>query len=154
MGASHQWGPVEQVSFSGTVTFLAHSVKHKQRLELHKALQFLGDVFQSQGDQETAHSLFVAALDGFIKMDVHRSRAECMVRLGDISKLNGDELNTVELWETARPLFERSSQRKQLAELNSKLASLRYNRSQEVQQDRLCATTCTICTDSASRKVV
>jgi tetratricopeptide (TPR) repeat protein len=115
---------VDRVSFSGVVTFLAHSVKHKQKLELHKALQFLGDVFQAQGDQETAISLFTVALDGFTQMDVHRSRAECMVRLGDILNLNGDPLEAVKLWETATPLFEQSSQGKQLVDLNSSLPAL------------------------------
>ncbi|KAJ7891732.1 hypothetical protein B0H13DRAFT_1887048 [Mycena leptocephala] len=110
-------------------------VKCKQKFELHKALQFLGDVFHAQGDQDTAISLFTVALDGFTCMDVHRSRAECMVRLGDISKLNGDELKAVELWQTARPLFERSSQGKQFAHLDEKLADLNDNQSQEVQQE-------------------
>jgi tetratricopeptide (TPR) repeat protein len=123
LGAVQHWGPADQTSFLWTVTFLVHSFKCEQRLELHKALQFLGDIFQAQGDQETATSLFNVALDGFTHMDVHRSRAECMVRLGDISKLRGDELKAVELWHTAVPLFEHSSQRKQLADLNIKLAS-------------------------------
>jgi hypothetical protein len=107
------------------------------RLGLHKALQFLGDVFQAWGDQETAISLFAVALDGFTLMDVHRSRAECMVRLGDISKWNMDELKTAELWETARPLFERSSQKQQLAALDLKLASLSHDQSQKFQQKNL-----------------
>jgi tetratricopeptide (TPR) repeat protein len=127
-----QWHPVFQSSFLWTVTFLVHSLKCKLKLELHKALQFLGDVFQVQGDQDTAISLFTVALSGFTKMDVHRSRAECMVRLGDISKLNGDELKTAALWEAARPLFERSSQGKQLIKLNSKLAGLGHNQLQYI----------------------
>jgi tetratricopeptide (TPR) repeat protein len=120
-------GPVHRASSPCAVTFLVHSIKCKQRRELHKALQFLSDVFQACGDQDTAISLLTIALEGFTKMDVHRSRAECMVRLGDISKLNGDVLKAAELWETARPLFERSSQRKQLAHLDAKLASLSHN---------------------------
>jgi tetratricopeptide (TPR) repeat protein len=136
-----QWSPVHQITFSCTVTFLVHSVKYKQRLELHKALEFLGDIFQAQGDHETAVNLLLVALDGFTQMDVHRSRAECMVRLGDISKMKGDELKAAALWETARPLFERSSQIKQLAELNSKLASLHLNQSQEVQREAITCNT-------------
>jgi tetratricopeptide (TPR) repeat protein len=134
LSATQQWGQADDVSFNATVTFLAHSAKFKQRFELHKALQFLGDVFQEQEDQETAISLFTVALDAFTEMDVHRSRAECMVRLGDISKLNGDELKAAALWETARPLFERSSQRTQLADLNVKLAGLSHTQPQEVQE--------------------
>jgi hypothetical protein len=48
--------------------------------------------------------------------------------------VNGDELKAAKLWEIARPLFERSSQRKQLAELDSKLSSLSHNQLQELQQ--------------------
>jgi tetratricopeptide (TPR) repeat protein len=130
-----EWNAADQITSLWPVIFLVHSVKSKQRLELHKALQFLGDVFRAQGDQETAISLFTVALDGFTQLDVHRSRAECMVRLGDISRLTGDEPKAVNLWETARPLFERSSQRKQLADLDVKLANLCYNHSPEVQQE-------------------
>jgi tetratricopeptide (TPR) repeat protein len=132
LGAFHQWGPVDQGSFPCTVSFLVHSIKHKQMLELHKALQFLGDVFQAQGDQTTAVSLFTVALNGFNHMDVHRSRAECMVRLGAISKLNGDELKAAALWQTARPLFEQSLQGKQLAALDTKLAGIHHNELKEV----------------------
>jgi hypothetical protein len=124
LGALEQWSPTDNISFSWTITFLVHSLKFQRRLELHKALQFLGNIFQIQGDQDTASSLLTVALGGFTEMDVHRSRAECMVLLGDISKLNRDELKAMELWETARPLFERSSQGKQLADLNAKLARL------------------------------
>jgi hypothetical protein len=77
--SGYHWNATDQISFPCTVTFLVHSIKYKQRLELHKALQFLGDVFRAKGDQQTAVSLFTVALDGFSWMDVHRSRAECMV---------------------------------------------------------------------------
>jgi tetratricopeptide (TPR) repeat protein len=135
LGAVQEWGPANQVSFPWTVTFLVHSVKCKLRLEIHKALQFLGDVFQGHGDQETAITLFTVALDGFTQMDVHRSRAECMVRLGDLSKLSGDKLKAAALWKIARPLFERSSQGRQLAQLDAKLAGLTDNQSQDNQQE-------------------
>jgi hypothetical protein len=93
-----------------TVVFLARALKLKQTLEIYKALQFLGDVFLSEVDLQTANSLFSAALEGFTHMDVHRSRAECMLRLGDISKQGGNMLSAKEYWTTARLLFERSSQ--------------------------------------------
>jgi hypothetical protein len=110
LASVQKWSPGDQISFPWTVAFLAHSSKYKPRLEFHKALLFLGNAFQAQGDQETVISLSAVALNGFTQMDVHRSRAECMVQLGDISKLNGNELKAAALWETARPLFERSSQ--------------------------------------------
>jgi tetratricopeptide (TPR) repeat protein len=135
LGAVEQWSPADRILFNWPVVFLVNSFKLKQRLQLHKALQFLGGVFQAQGDQESAINLLTVALDGFTQMDVHRSRAECMARLGDISKVNGDDFKAAKLWETARPLFERSSQQKQLTELNAKLAKLSHIQSQEVQQD-------------------
>jgi tetratricopeptide (TPR) repeat protein len=137
LGDVEQWCPTDKILFPWPVTLLVYSFRCKLRLQLHKALQFLGDVFWAQGDQDTASSLFTVALEGFSQMDVHRSRAECMVRLGDISKLTGDEPKAAKLWERARPLFERSSQRKQLADLDAKLVTLRHSQSEEVQQDNL-----------------
>lgn len=107
---------------SWTMVYLVHALKFEQKLDIHKALQFLGDVFQAEGDQGTAISLFTIALDGFTNMDIHRSRAECMLCLGDISQGNGDWLKAVQLWMAARPLFERSSQAKQVAVIDEKLA--------------------------------
>ncbi|KAJ7775477.1 hypothetical protein B0H16DRAFT_1450116 [Mycena metata] len=111
---------------SWTAVFLAHSFKAKQRLEIHKALQFLGDVFLREDDEATAIFLFTLALEGFTQMDVHRSRAECMIRLGDISK-HGDLLTALELWETARPLFEHSSQAKHVQNIDERLAGIDEN---------------------------
>lgn len=115
------------------MVFLVHSMKSKEKLSIHKALQFLGEYFLAQ-DEETAISLYIVALDGFTRMDVHRSRAECLIRLGEISNAHGDLLSAVENWQTARPLFERSSQTKQVEETDRRLASVgedvleQYNR--------------------------
>jgi hypothetical protein len=57
-------------------------------------------------------------------MDVHRNRGECMLRLGDICKGNGDLPQAVEHWETARSLFDRSSQAKQMKNVSDRLASV------------------------------
>jgi hypothetical protein len=45
-----------------------------------------------------------------------------MIRLGDISKEHGNLLKAVELWDTARPLFEWSSQTKQVELVDQRLA--------------------------------
>ncbi|KAJ7032098.1 hypothetical protein C8F04DRAFT_668142 [Mycena alexandri] len=115
---------------SWTTVFLTHSLKAKERLGIHKALQFLGDVFLKENDEVTAVSLFTLALEGFTQMDIHRSRAECMIRLGDISNKNGDLLKALELWETARPLFERSSQVKRVQDIDERLGGI----TEEVKQ--------------------
>ncbi|KAJ7911713.1 hypothetical protein B0H13DRAFT_1875547 [Mycena leptocephala] len=57
-------------------------------------------------------------------MDVHWSRAECMLHLGEISKGHGDLLKAVEFWEAARPLFEWSSQAKQVENIDGRLVSV------------------------------
>ncbi|KAJ7719507.1 hypothetical protein B0H16DRAFT_1795271 [Mycena metata] len=109
---------------SWTTVFLAHAIKENQRLEIHKALQFLGDVFLKENDEATAVSLFTVALEGFTQMDVHRSRAQCMIRLGDIAQRNDDFLRALALWETARPLFERSSQVKRVYDIDERLSGI------------------------------
>ncbi|KAJ7864376.1 hypothetical protein B0H13DRAFT_1899176 [Mycena leptocephala] len=57
-------------------------------------------------------------------MDIHRSRAECMLRLGDISMGHGDPLKAVEFWEVARPLFECSLQTKQVHGIDERIANI------------------------------
>ncbi|KAJ7719491.1 hypothetical protein B0H16DRAFT_1795233, partial [Mycena metata] len=117
---------------SWTTVFLAHSSKGKHRIQIHQALGFLG-VFLKENDEATAVSLFAAALEAFTDMDVHRSRAECMIRLGDIAKQHGDSLRALELWEAARPLFKRSSQTKQIQDIDERLSRI----SEEVKEQHM-----------------
>ncbi|KAJ7321265.1 hypothetical protein DFH08DRAFT_1033821 [Mycena albidolilacea] len=123
LGNGSRWGAIGPMSTWATV-YLAHSTKFKEKLGIHKALQFLGDIFLDQRDEDTATSLFTVALEGFKYMDVHHSRAKCMLRLGDISKGHGDLLKAVEFWHAARPLFERSSQKKEIEDIDERLASI------------------------------
>jgi tetratricopeptide (TPR) repeat protein len=78
LGNTGCWGASGQMS-SWTTVYLAHSIKFKEKLGTNKALQFLRDIFLAQADEDTAVSLFTIALEGFTYMDVHRSRAECML---------------------------------------------------------------------------
>ncbi|KAJ7451890.1 hypothetical protein FB451DRAFT_1185943 [Mycena latifolia] len=105
-----------------TVMYLGYAKKLGNKLALHQALQFMGDVVQAQGDSATSMPLFTVALEGFTWMDVHNRRAECMLRLGDLAKGRGDVLKAVKLWKLARPLFERSSQAKQIAQIDGRLS--------------------------------
>jgi hypothetical protein len=107
-----------------TVVFLAHILQSQEKLALFKALQFLGDGFLGQGEIQTALSLFTVAMQGFTNLDIHRSKAECMVHLGDNSVRNGVFLEAVEHWTTARLLFERSSQPKQVTDMEERLAGI------------------------------
>ncbi|KAJ6514629.1 hypothetical protein DFH09DRAFT_1431843 [Mycena vulgaris] len=121
LGDRSLWDSTDQ---SWTILYLVHASKSQQRLDVHKALQFLGDIFRTEGDQDTAVSLLTTALEGFTQMDVHRSRGECMLVLGYISKENGDLLKAAELWRAARPLFERSSQVKKVELIDEELLSI------------------------------
>ncbi|KAJ7083777.1 hypothetical protein C8R44DRAFT_53211 [Mycena epipterygia] len=106
------------------VIYLAQAQKAQTKLAIYKALRFIGDIFLSEGDENTAHNLFVVALEGFTYMDVHRSRADCMLRLGDIAKHRGDLVKATDLWTEARPLFEWSSQAKDIIQIDTRLASV------------------------------
>ncbi|KAJ6509626.1 hypothetical protein DFH09DRAFT_1198999 [Mycena vulgaris] len=112
LGNVKAWGSTTLAS-DWTVVFLVHSLKSSQRLAIHKALQFLGDVFSDLQDHDTAASLFTVALKGFTLMDVHRGRAECMLHLGDLAQE-----------QDARPLFERSSQTKNVHQIDERLSAL------------------------------
>ncbi|KAJ7802513.1 hypothetical protein B0H14DRAFT_1658715 [Mycena olivaceomarginata] len=115
-GADLSWMP------SWPTILLAYSLKSKQKLGIYKGLQFIGDIVLAQDDKDTAIALFTVALEGFTEMDVHRSKAECMLRLGDICKKHNNYREAVEHWNTARPLFERSSQVKQVENIDNRLA--------------------------------
>ncbi|KAJ7131190.1 hypothetical protein C8R44DRAFT_731450 [Mycena epipterygia] len=106
------------------VIYLLHTHKTQEKVAFHRALCCLGDVFLSEGDEYTAHNLFVVALEGFTDMDVHRSRADCMLRLGDIAKHRGYLVKALNFWKVAGPLFERSLQMKDVAQINTRLASV------------------------------
>ncbi|KAJ7925070.1 hypothetical protein B0H13DRAFT_2574415 [Mycena leptocephala] len=123
LGDTSCWGYLHGM-WSWTTVFLVHSLKRKEKLGIHRALRSLGDIFLAQDDEHTAISLFTVALEGFTQMDVHHSRAECMLRFGDISMGHGDPLKAVELWEAARPLFEYSSQTTQVQNINERLAGI------------------------------
>ncbi|KAJ7265196.1 hypothetical protein C8J57DRAFT_1230218 [Mycena rebaudengoi] len=89
-----------------------------------QAFRCLGQIFSAQGDDDTALRLFNVALDGFTFMDVHRWRADCMVRIAGILNGRGEVMKAFGLWKAARPLFERSSQMKDMIKLDAKLAEV------------------------------
>jgi hypothetical protein len=104
--------------------FLGLALKCKDKLQTMQAFRCLGQIFSAEGDSETALSLFHVALDGFTFMDVHRWRADCMVRIADILQNQGEVMKAVELWKAARPLFERSSQMKDVTRIDVRLAAI------------------------------
>ncbi|KAJ7493526.1 hypothetical protein FB451DRAFT_1490663 [Mycena latifolia] len=119
-----RWRPTDfDWSSQWAVVYLGHAKITQAKLALHKALQFLGDMFLCIGDKETAHSIFIVALEGFTFMDVHRSRANCMIRLGDLEQHRGQLSKAVKFWRDARPLFELSSQTRDVAEIDARLSA-------------------------------
>jgi hypothetical protein len=104
--------------------FLSLALKFKDKCQVMQAFRCLGQILSAHGDDETALCLFNVALDGFTFMDVHRWRADCMVRIGDIWNSRGEVVQAVGLWKAARPLFERSSQMKDIIKLDAKLAEV------------------------------
>ncbi|KAJ7263859.1 hypothetical protein C8J57DRAFT_1626342 [Mycena rebaudengoi] len=104
--------------------FLGQGVKCKDKRQTMQAFRCLGQILCAQGDNETALSLFNVALDGFTLIDVHRWRADCMVRIADILNSRGEVMKAVELWKAARPLFKRSSQMKDIIKIDEKLAEV------------------------------
>ncbi|KAF8209991.1 hypothetical protein K438DRAFT_1753596 [Mycena galopus ATCC 62051] len=70
--------------FRWAVIYIANATRLKERLSLLKALLSLANVFLANRDQWNAKSLFTVALDGFTSMDVHHSRANCMLHLASL----------------------------------------------------------------------
>lgn len=105
------------------MVYLAFSIKSGEKLGLCMALRCLADLFLANEDHETAESLLVVALLGFTYMDVHRSRADCMLRLSDIKDQQGNLAKARELWTEALPLFQRSLQTKEVAQIEARLSN-------------------------------
>jgi hypothetical protein len=104
--------------------FIALALKSKDKLSKMKAFHCLGQIFITQGDDATALSLFTVALDGLTFMGVHHWRADCMVHMANIWEHRREMVKSVELWKTARPLFQRSSQAKDVTRIDRKLADV------------------------------
>ncbi|KAJ7817671.1 hypothetical protein B0H14DRAFT_3741639 [Mycena olivaceomarginata] len=111
-------------TFGWATTYFAFARKTQDLGHTYQALRYLGDTFLAQGDEETALNVFQTVLDGSTKMDVHRRRADCMSRIGDILLCRDDLVRAKGMWETARPLFVRSSRAKDATTVESKLAQL------------------------------
>ncbi|KAJ7085080.1 hypothetical protein C8R44DRAFT_903067 [Mycena epipterygia] len=124
LGNTSQWPACDfEWASRWTVVYLAYAKGKQNKRALHKALQFLGDVFLKQGDLNTAGSLFTVALDTFTYMNIHHSRGKCMLRLGNILEQRGHLVETVNFRKEARPLFEHALQTKEITQIDSRLAA-------------------------------
>ncbi|KAJ7181062.1 hypothetical protein C8R46DRAFT_941049 [Mycena filopes] len=105
------------------VLYLCQTHKIKDRLGLSKALLFTADLYL-EDNEVTAQSLLTVALEQFTFMDVHRSRAQCMMQLGDLAHKQGRPIEAADLWRSARPLFEQPFQTKDVAHIDDRLSAL------------------------------
>ncbi|KAJ7049401.1 hypothetical protein C8F01DRAFT_1265477 [Mycena amicta] len=112
------------------VLLLAQASKVKQKRLLYRSIQCIGNATFVDGDMVAARSLFLVALDGFTQLDIHRSRGECLVKLGQIAAEAGNRVAAKEMWTTARLLLERSSQREKVLALDTNLASFELESSE------------------------
>lgn len=103
--------------------FLVFAHTSHEKLAFYNALCFVGDVFLRSGEDHTAENLFTVALDGFTRMDVHCSRAQCLRRLGDVANQRGAFSRAKVLWTSARPLFERSLQAREVSQIDKRLGA-------------------------------
>jgi tetratricopeptide (TPR) repeat protein len=117
--------------------YLGFTHKTKGKLALYKALLYTGDLFLVGDDEGTAFNLYTVALDGFTHMDVHQSRVQCMLRLGDLLNKQGNVAVAIDHWKAARPLFEHSTQAKDIAEIDSRLATINRAHQDFVQFQQL-----------------
>ncbi|KAJ7219634.1 hypothetical protein C8J57DRAFT_1254509 [Mycena rebaudengoi] len=61
-----------QITLQLTGIFLGLALKSKEKRQTTQAFRCLGQISSANGDDVTALSLFMVALDGFTFMDVHR----------------------------------------------------------------------------------
>ncbi|KAJ7122077.1 hypothetical protein C8R44DRAFT_852876 [Mycena epipterygia] len=124
LGDMKRWELENTHTLSGWVTlFLGYAIKFQNMRAIYKALSYLGDICLAQHDENTAFSLFTVALQGFTKMDIHQSKADCMVCLGNIADKQGDLGSALNLWKTAGALFALSSQAHDVVCIDAKLAA-------------------------------
>ncbi|KAJ7256685.1 hypothetical protein C8J57DRAFT_1235550 [Mycena rebaudengoi] len=106
------------------VISLAFGMTTKNKVTTTKALLCIGDLLVIDRDDGAALSSFMAALASFMFMDIHRARADCMVRMAAIFEWRGEIRKTVHLLERARPLYARSSQEKDMIKIDTKLRGM------------------------------
>jgi tetratricopeptide (TPR) repeat protein len=123
-----QWTDSSHSKLTWPIVYLGYAHKFNEKLAIYKALLFLGDVFNSYMHEDTACTLYNVALEGFTYIDVHRNRAQCMLRLGDLAEKKDDFSKATEYWNTARPLFERSLLTKDVNEIDARLVAIEETR--------------------------
>ncbi|KAJ7048863.1 hypothetical protein C8F01DRAFT_1187765 [Mycena amicta] len=99
--------------------YLAFACKSNFQQKKLFALRRIADVFVAE-DKDDESALAVS----FTAMEVFCARGECLVRIGDIQKRRGRMGDARSAWEAAVEPFEKSLQRKQVAECKERLLAL------------------------------
>lgn len=108
-------------TFGWTLVLMGFALKGNNTIAIYHALRCMGDVFLAGDDDDTALSLFHVALEGFTATDIHRSRGECALRLGDIFHVRGNKEDAFNLWNTARQCFVRSLQTRDIIRVDERI---------------------------------
>ncbi|KAJ7144055.1 hypothetical protein C8R44DRAFT_865050 [Mycena epipterygia] len=69
------------------------------------AFRLLGDIFLLENEEATATALFQIALDDFTRMSIHQGRAECLLRMANLAKQQGDDTVVVDYRSKAKGIF-------------------------------------------------
>ncbi|KAJ7655939.1 hypothetical protein B0H17DRAFT_1146271 [Mycena rosella] len=112
------------ITFRQAVIYLALMLKRKDRVGTFRAFRCLAGIYCILEDEDMSLNLYHIALEGATEMDIHRLRAECMTGIGDIMIQCGDVVQAKEMWKAAQSLFARSSQKKDVVAINTRLAQL------------------------------
>ncbi|KAF7325574.1 ATPase-AAA-core domain-containing protein [Mycena kentingensis (nom. inval.)] len=96
----------------------------RQPRQLYGALQFLGSIMLMDDDIMSAKNLLTVAFEGFTKLDMHSSIAECSLALAKCSEAMGNGQYALDLLDCARSRFERSSQQKQISKVENRRQQL------------------------------
>lgn len=110
--------------FHYTVLWVVFALKTHGVAAVYHGFWRLEDYFVGEGDKSAALSVFQFTSEDFTYLDIHRGRADCMLRIGDILDQQGRVHEAQEMWKDARPLFIRSSQARDTARCDERLASL------------------------------
>ncbi|KAF8180484.1 hypothetical protein K438DRAFT_1768390 [Mycena galopus ATCC 62051] len=106
------------------IVYMLYACKTQHKWALHREFLFLGDVFIANNDEDTVTNLYHVSLAGFTEMDVHHSRAQCMLHLGDLAKKDECTSDAITFWKAAQPLLAQSLQIKDVAQINLRLVTL------------------------------
>ncbi|KAJ6556115.1 hypothetical protein B0H19DRAFT_1071248 [Mycena capillaripes] len=122
-------------TFRWAIVYLAFTRKLKDSIGMSHALRRLANLHTMLGDEDTALSIFHAALQAGTTMGIYRLRAECMVGIGDIMHRRGDSEQAKEMWTSAHPLFVCSSRMKDAAAVQKRLEQLANSHTLQQDQD-------------------